>query len=56
MKDLGSQARQDFSRKLKWVRPISAAKNDLAFIAFGGPDSPCVRSTTPHHRILDAAP
>ncbi len=38
------------------VRPISAAKNDLAIIAFGGPDSPCVRATTPHHRQLDAAP
>ncbi|CCE24388.1 protein of unknown function [Methylotuvimicrobium alcaliphilum 20Z] len=28
----------------------------MAIIAFGGPDSPCVRATTPHHRILDAAP
>ncbi|MDO9240210.1 hypothetical protein [Methylicorpusculum sp.] len=26
----------------------------LAIIAFGGPDSPCVRATTPHQRKLDA--
>ncbi|MGZ4955486.1 MAG: hypothetical protein ACXV8Q_10275, partial [Methylobacter sp.] len=36
-------ARQDFSRKLKWIRPILAAKNDLAINAFGGPRSSSVR-------------
>ena len=40
------QARQDFSRKLKWIRPILAAKNDLAINAFGGPHSSSVRHDT----------
>jgi hypothetical protein len=37
------QARQDFSRKLKWIRPILAAKNDLAINAYGCPRSSSVR-------------
>jgi hypothetical protein len=31
------QTRRDFSRKLKWIRPILAAKNNLAINARGCP-------------------
>jgi len=39
-------ARQDFSRKLKWIRPILAAKNDLTINVCGGPRSSSYRHGT----------
>jgi hypothetical protein len=53
--DWDMQARQDFSRKLKWIRPILAAKNDLAVNACGGPRSSSVRHDT-QLRVARCAP
>lgn len=45
-------ARQDFSRKLKWIYSILAAKNDQAVNAFGGPSRVRPPSATTHNFAL----